>query len=96
MTYIEVSHENSAGFGPLNFRQEMVDFSKYYFAKKVNRMTSLINPSHHMGPYVMRGLSLTAAVFEPTTKNWQIGHKLPHMPNEGNFGLRKILKISQG
>jgi len=44
----------------------------------------------------MRGLSLTAAVFEPTTKYWQVGHKLPHMLNKGNFGLRKILKMSKG
>jgi len=44
----------------------------------------------------MRGLSLIAAVFEPTTKYWQIGHKLPYMLSESNFGLRKILKISKG
>jgi len=44
----------------------------------------------------MRGLSLTAAVFEPTTKYWQVGHMLPHMLNKGNFGLRKILKMSKG
>jgi len=59
-------------------------------------MFLLINPSHHIGPYVMRGLSLIAAVFEPTTKYWQIGHKLPYMLSESNFGLRKILKISKG
>jgi len=30
------------------------------------------------------------------TKYWQVGHKPPHMLNEGNFGLGKILKISKG
>jgi len=44
----------------------------------------------------MHGSNLTAAVFEPTTKYWQIGHKLPYMLNKGPFGLRKIFKNIQG
>jgi len=63
---------------------------------KVNQMFLLINLGHHIRTYVMRGLSFTAAVFEPMTKYWKIGHKLPHMLNKDNFGLRKILKISEG
>ena len=59
-------------------------------------MFLLINPSHHVIPYVMHGSNLTAAVFEPTTKYWQIGHKLPYMLNKGPFGLRKIFKNIQG